>query len=429
MRTPRTQRRLRGSGVRSSLLAYRSGFTLIELLVAITIFIILTTLTVATINLNLGNERITAASRQVQAMLEGARSRAFKLQRPVGVRFILDQNFPGEVTGMVYVGAIENPGGSNYQTGKLRFVDLDLDGDTVVGVPALTPAIQQLPAPGSITWSELNTLQLLRSGVRIRIPASTGTWYTVSSDNFLTPDSTVLRLTSQPLDVASYGLRTDNYSNPRGTVYNYELDLSTVMAPLPGEDPVQLPPGTVIDLRSSKVPSNWNINRWRSGVTYSGGSWVAGITSNGLKAYLTNNGGVSGGSEPNWNSANTNGASLNDNGVIWQCYQVPLLDVVFTPQGTLMGAVSAEGLLHFTLAETRDTREPFDDGTVGLAAWDVRDTNGDGRKPDHKGSFRVVTVFAASGAVNVSPVDQTDANDDGVTDDLFLYAIEGATAK
>ena len=48
MRTPRTQRRLRGSGVRSSLLAYRSGFTLIELLVAITIFIILTTLTVAT---------------------------------------------------------------------------------------------------------------------------------------------------------------------------------------------------------------------------------------------------------------------------------------------------------------------------------------------------------------------------------------------
>ncbi len=378
----------------------RGGFTLIELLVAILIFIILTTLTVATINLNLGSERISAASRQMQAMFEGARARAFKLQRPVGVRFIMDPNFPGEVTGMLYVSAVENPGGGSYQTGRVRFLQL----------PGGAPAIQQLPAPGSIPWNELNVLQLLRAGVRVRIPAATGPWYTVSSQNFLSPDNTVMQLNEMPTDV-SFGAIGETFENNSGTITNYELDLSTVMAPLQGEDAVQLPPGTVVDLRNCKVPRNWYINRWGVNVPVAAGSWVGGITPQGLRAYRADNDGVTGDAEPNWGSAVITGSAVNDNGIVWRSHPVPLLDVIFTPQGSLLGSVAAEGLLHFVLAETRDTRIPLDDGTVGLPPLERR------------GEQRVITVFGTSGAVNVSPLNLNPG------ESLFRFAIEGATSK
>jgi len=413
--------------------SFRAGFTLIELLVAVTIFIILTTLTVATINLNVGSERVSAAARQVQGMLEGARSRAFKLQRPVGVRFLLDTNYPSELVGMTYVSTIDDGAGSSYETGRLRF--LDLDGTD--GLPVI-PGIQQLTSRNAPNWIQMRDLGVLKAGVRIRIPAGTGTWYTVSSEYFLrdpqdpgdpSKQANVLRLVEAPVDVPSYGLYTQNFANNTGKVQTYELDLSTVMVPLQGEDEVQLPPNTVIDLRSSKVPSNWYIGRWQAGASVDTGDWIAAQTSNGLKAYRATNDGVTGGSVPDWNTANTNGTTLTDGAVTWRCYEAPLFDVIFTPQGSLFGPVAAEGVLHFTIAETRDTRHVFDDGTIGVQAWDVSDRDGDSEKPDHFGSFRLINVFASSGAVSVSPIDQTDDNGDDVADNLFRLALEGATAN
>ena len=134
------------SGVQSETRRRIAGFTLIELLIAVTIFIILTTLAVSAFNLNVGSERVSAASRQVQAMLEGARARAFKLQKPVGVRFQLDPNYPSELTGMTYISTIDDGAGSSYETGRLRFIDyVDAGGDGLADATNdIQPAIQQL---------------------------------------------------------------------------------------------------------------------------------------------------------------------------------------------------------------------------------------------------------------------------------------------
>ncbi len=420
----------------------RAAFTLVELLVAITIFVILTVLTLGAFNLNVGSERVRSASRQIQAMLEGAKTRAYKFQKPVGVRFILDENYPGEITGMMYVSGQSNPAGGSYETGYLRYVDLDGDlsnGTTIEG-------IQYVDVSGNtgISWSELNSRGQIHPGVKIRIPAKTGKWYTISSNNFLNPNSTVMRLTEGLLDVPYWGLANANFSGSSSKSVPYELDLSGVMGPMSGEDPVALPAGVIVDLKSSKVPSNWNVGRWIAGRTYPPQAWVIGVTSGGLRAFQTSGGGVSGSNEPAWPVVVGN--TVNDGSIVWRCYEVPRFDIVFTPQGTVMGAIVAEGLLHLTLAETRDTRAIFENDpttspagqtTIGVPVWDLRDHNADGKSPEHIGSFRVITVFPASGSVNVSPVDQTDAinnntgapTPDGFADSIFRYAIEGSTAK
>ncbi len=421
----------------------RTAFTLVELLVAITIFVVLTVLTLGAFNLNIGSERVRSASRQIQAMLEGAKTRAFKFQKPVGVRFILDENNPSEITGMMYVTGQSNPAGGSYETGSLRYVDLDGDlsnGTTVEG-------IQYVNVSGNtgISWSALNSRGQIRPGVKIRIPAKTGKWYTVSPSNFLADaNQSVMQVTEPLLDVISWGLPNAKFGGGRSNSVDYELDLSGVMGPMSGEEPVSLPDGIVIDLKSSKVPSNWNVTRWISGKTYQPQDWVVGVTGGGLRAFQTNTGGVSGSSEPAWPSVVGN--TVTDGTVTWTCYEVPRFDIVFTPQGTVMGSVVAEGLLHLVLAETRDTHAIFENDptttpagqtTIGVPVWDLRDHNNDGKKPEHIGSFRVITVFPASGQVNVSPLDQTDVRNnstgvstpDGIADNIFRYAIEGSTAK
>ncbi|MBR9804427.1 hypothetical protein GYB59_23260 [bacterium] len=432
------------SGLQSETRRRIAGFTLIELLIAVTIFIILTTLAVSAFNLNVGSERISAAARQVQAMLEGARARAFKLQKPVGVRFSLDSNNPSELVSMIYVSTVDDGAGGSYETGRLRFVDLDDDLNNTMPLPGFTteivPGIQQLTSRNAPTWSQMRDLGVLKAGVRIRIPAGTGTWYTVSSENFLT-SSNVLRLVEEPVDVSSYGLLSQNYATNTGKVESYELDLSSVMMPLQGEDAVQLPPNTVIDLRSSKVPSNWYIGRWGAGIAITEGDWIAVRTSNGIKAYVATNDGQTGTSAPNWDSESDNGDTITDGTgateVTWRCSDAPQFDIIFTPQGSIYGSLAAEGIVHLTLAETRDTRAVFEDGSVGLQAWDLSDRDGDGKAPDHLGSYRIINIFSASGAVSVSPIDQTDVMDnstgtagsDGVADNLFNLALEGATAN
>ncbi len=422
----------------------RNGFTLIELLVAVTIFVILTALAIGSFNLNIGNERVRSASRQLQATLEGARSRAFKLQQPVGVRFIFDDAFPGEVSALLLVSSVSDAGGNLHETGRLRFVDLATDGDPNMVAPN-DKAIQYVPSPNSISWGDMKGLDMLRAGMRIRIPAETGTWYTIASDKFLQDSNQrVMRLVETPLDQNNFSPVGGNYTT-NGTSSAYEIDLTGVMVPLQGEEAVSLPRGVVIDLRSSKVPSNWRINRWQANISHAQSEWVAGVTSSsGLRLYRSENAGISGMSEPNWSSAANVDNTIVDNPgadqIVWRCYESPQFDVIFTPQGTLYGPVAAEGLLHFTIAETRDTRAVFENdptttpagGTsVGILARDLRDRNGDGERPDHVGSYRIITVFGASGSVNVSPIDQsTDISPaDGFADNIFNFAIQGDAAK
>ena len=413
----------------------RNAFTLVELLVAITIFVILTVLTLGAFNLNIGSERVRSASRQVQAMLEGAKTRAFKDRNPVGVRFLLNENFPGEITGMMYIEGQANLAGGSFETGSLHLVDLVLDGDSNDGMVDQGIKYAVIQGTTSLSWKEMKSIGQIQAGVRIRIPAKTGKWYTVSSNRFLTDtNESIMRLTEDYVGSANWVLSNATFAEKSVT---YELDLSMVMGAMPGEDPVELPNGIVIDLKSSKVPSNWNVTRWRPSKLYAVGNWVVGNSNAGLRAYRAENAGTSAANlnnEPTWPSAVNN--TVIDNGITWRCFEVPRFDIVFTPQGTVMGSVVAEGLLHLTLAETRDTHAIFENDptasggtTIGVPVWDLRDHNGDNEAPEHIGSFRVITVFPASGSVNVSPIDQTDSDNNEFADSIFRYAIEGSTAK
>lgn len=446
----------------------RNAFTLVELLVAITIFVILTVLTLGAFNLNIGSERVRSASRQIQAMLEGAKTRAYKFQKPVGVRFLLGDSFldtksPVEITGMMYVTGQSNPAdGASYETGFLRYVDLDGDATNGSVIEGIQFAKWYAGNNPSIEWEQLFSRGNLIAGVKIRIPAKTGKWYRVASDEFMpdlpgshndnNPDEsdetddwydfTTMRLTEALLDVNNWGLTQAGFGDNKSKTVPYELDLSTVMGPMSGEDPVSLPNGIVVDLKSSKVPSNWNVSRWRPGVTYSVGDWVVGNSNAGVRVFRADNAGdthTDMNNEPAWPSAvNSIVVGTGTPPITWRCYELPRFDIVFTPQGTVMGSVVAEGLLHLTLAETRDTHAIFENDqttspvgqtTIGVPVWDLRDHNGDGEMPEHIGSFRVITVFPASGSVNVSPIDQSDTDNNGFADSIFRYAIEGSTAK
>ena len=101
----------------------RSAFTLVEILVTIGIFLLLTAMTLAMVNISADRDRVRGASRHLQSRLEGARDRAIYAGEPRGLRFLLDTNGPqpaGQpitVTSSVYVGAPGlYPPGQNVRT-------------------------------------------------------------------------------------------------------------------------------------------------------------------------------------------------------------------------------------------------------------------------------------------------------------------------
>jgi prepilin-type N-terminal cleavage/methylation domain-containing protein len=69
----RLRRRVESGGVVATL---RAGFTLVELLVVIGILLLIAAITLSAVNITMSGDRVRGAARQVQSYLEGARSRA-----------------------------------------------------------------------------------------------------------------------------------------------------------------------------------------------------------------------------------------------------------------------------------------------------------------------------------------------------------------
>ncbi|HCS55210.1 type II secretion system protein [Rubinisphaera sp.] len=391
------------------------GFTLIELLVAVTIFIILTALTVGAFNLNIGSERTKSTSRMLQAKFEGARSRAYgaSIQDgkgvPYGIRFILDEFNPGLATGFQFVRGFDE-----VPTGRLHFVDLT-PGD---GIPDNNPGIQELGARdiNSQSFLELANLGLLRGGLEIVIDEVP---YIISSSRFLsnTYNNTTLELIPNPRGVSNYGDPSSPNSPVIGERAEYQLDLSTVAVPVPGEDIQSFPNGSVVDLRFSDVPADWRkIFPWVAGRLYQANDWIiVRKSSGGLKYCQAITGGTSGGSQPNFEGAALFSV-VNDGGLSWRVYDSLHLDLMFSPQGNVFGPTSAQGVLHFLIASRGD----IDDGLR---------LDDSAAIPQLRGSYRVVTVYTNSGSVSVSEADLTDIDGVNGVDDLFNYARQGLSAN
>jgi len=203
---------------------HRSAFTLIELMVVITVMLILTTITVMSVNFSNNADRMRAGARQMQSLLGGARDKAIYAKEIRGVRLLLDPNDNHAVSAVQYIGSPERD-----TQGTLTFATAatgDSTGATVSGT--------------GTRWQILKNRGFLKIGSRIQIPRDTGNWYTVAA----IPNPTTLQLNRPNRDLAGSSAQV-----------SFALELGPGI--LGDSQPVQFPAGVVIDLDGSQVPIAW----------------------------------------------------------------------------------------------------------------------------------------------------------------------------
>lgn len=205
---------------------HRSGFTLVELLIVVSILILLTTMTVMSINFSYSRDRVRAAGRQLQSFIAGARDRAIYSKEVRGVRLILAPNSNHVVVAMQYIGSPDV-----LSQGSVTFPGLT--GDTIV-------------IPNGMT---LQRAGLLNIGSQIEIPKDSGSYFTVASRAVAFPAGSNSPDGQVVLDRAPAKFSGQNSQS------NYALRLRPTI--LANSEPVQLPAGVAIDLDGSKVPAAW----------------------------------------------------------------------------------------------------------------------------------------------------------------------------
>jgi hypothetical protein len=90
------------------------------------------------------------------------------------------------------------------------------------------------------------------------------------------------------------------------------------------------------------------------------------------------------------------------------------IDITFSPRGNLLGVIGTVGIVGPLSFVLRD----LGDATQGL----------DPSSPNVKGDCLVVTVNPQTGLVQTFPADLTDANGDGIVDNIFSFAQLGKAA-
>lgn len=422
---------------------YRGGFTIIELLIVVSIMLVLTTFTVVAIDFTFEAERVSAAGRQVQSMLAGARDRAIRARKPIGVRFVVDQDPDNgrNVSSMIYVGETEH-----YSLGHITLKRLDLDADLVTDTGA-DGQVWLVEGSHQTRWNKLRLRGLLgvyedRNGndildagedvngngvldketPRIKIPGDkNGAWYRVrthmlGNQNFREPLRRSLYFV-RPFRDPGTTAEDDAIAFVGSGHSTYQLELPPRV--LPDAEPVLLPDGVVIDLDGSSIPIGWR--------PAAGG------------------------------------------------HSIPCssrMDLMFSPRGTIVGAPAGLGMLHFYICKRSDVQLVNDAGRApvngtsspivpGPAMIEVdangnslvdpnEDLNGNGVFDEVTiGDRSLVSVFASTGKVASYPINPRDGEDlngngtldpgedfnnngtldlpNGALDDPFLYAELGET--
>lgn len=224
---------------------HRAAFTLVELLIVIGIMILLTTVTIMSVNLSNDADRVRAGARQLQSLIAGARDRAIHAKDLRGVRLIRDPNDNHAVNAFQYVGAP-----AKFSVGTVNILTKKA---------VATADGRQVQGPGNfITFKNQG---LIKVGSRIEIPKGTGRWYTIAGFPTSIPGFTQLQqdfiLLSEPY--AGFG----SPSGAGDSNLTYELELQP--QPLPDSIPVQLPKGVVVDLDGSQLPPNWRPRVFQGG--------------------------------------------------------------------------------------------------------------------------------------------------------------------
>jgi len=388
-----------------------SGFTIIELLIVVAILLVLTTFTIVAIDFTFQSERIGAGARQVQSMISGARDRAIRYRKPIGVRFLVDQDPDNGrmVSSMVYVGAtdywreghitLKRPDFNNDGTADSDSV-LFVEGDpqtrwNKLRLRGFLGIYEDFDGDGVLDPGEdINANGILdRETPRIKIPGDkNGTWYRVKTHwlgntrpgfGHLTNSLELVREfrdpgTTPPSEVIAF----------EGTGHNtYLLELPPRV--LPDAEPVLLPDEVVIDLDASVIPVEWRPP---------GGGYTVACSSR--------------------------------------------MDLMFSPRGTVTGSAAGLGVLHFYLGLRQDVQNCMI--APGPGPRPAVNGSGQPRVPSDAlfnalpnsppvGDRALVTLFASTGRVASYPIAPEDqfinfggsagsAGSDGYLDDPFVYA-------
>ena len=261
----------------------RGGFTLVELMVVIAILLLSTYVTMATISRKSPRDKMVESARQVQSAILGARDRAVHAGKGArageiprrGVRLLMDApqdpDDPNEhrtVSGMVFVRSVEDWASGSVWIGyadmdgnvKPGYGDPDDDGDFLAGTIAGPPTYDEdwvrtlrSPDPATTQWLRLYDQGMLVNGARIKIPNdSTGSVYRIDTTR-LAARQEILTLTTEyrTTPVINFETaRTDHTHEAFKTPLTYSLEMSAVV--LPGQEPMLLASGVVIDLHRSQ---------------------------------------------------------------------------------------------------------------------------------------------------------------------------------
>ncbi len=354
----------------------RAGFTLVELLVAMSILVVLATLTVSGFRSTQDADRVGEAASTLRAALEGARSRAIRFEEKRGIRLLLDPTDKRRVTSVVQLVEGEEI------RGKLRFeFDYDESGDT--DSMGKWRVIQQAPKPGEredfIRWKDLQDKGYLRAGTTISVGNDTFTIQRFSASGAgdggvaLVLNEAYLKAENTSGDWVPKDADPDDVSSPGtfgldGSVASRAVPYSLKLAPTPleGAAPVTFPVNTCIDLDGSNVPDTWRPSR--------------------------NGTGALGSSAGTYGPENK--ASVNS----------PLaMDIMFTQRGVVDRELVGEGFLQFRMAHVQDVLDARDRVPD---FWTIIPTC----VQNPKYPAKVVTLVTQSGMMRVSGVDGEDCS-------------------
>jgi prepilin-type N-terminal cleavage/methylation domain-containing protein len=453
----------------------RVGYTLIELLVVVSILLVLAGITIASVAFTLDADRIRKGSSQLQSFLKGAQNRAVFTQTPVGVRLYLDDDFPDPIDGTLYgrtVSRITYIGPTTTwsaarDSGRVDLERIDTNGngtwnDPVADVGANEEDILIVRGFNDPGWWHLRDRGFFMGDLRIRLPAGPkGTWYpfefldtedidgggTLDTWEDTFPFNGVLdsgedingngRLDTEDLNgnfstvsIPDGPITTANpqqllklllpYSDPGDNIPNdpaahknlsYEIELAWQVLP---EEPCILPPGVVIDLDASKVPSAWR---------------------------PVNN--------------------VDPNNPLYASYS-EYMDIMFSPQGNVIGNAAGAGLIHLYVCDSEDSlvlkeqfvadlaggRTAFDNDVADVTTGGLRLTPLDEvsatwvlpveSRPYVVKDRRLLSIFPQTGQISVSRVNAylgstvgsgPDSNSDGLADDPYRFAETGEEVR
>ena len=421
----------------------RQAFTLVEMLVVITVLLVLAGITVTSINITLEGERVRSSARQLQSYLLGARDRAAYSQLPRGVRFETgDLTDPAnyrfeDINGNGQLDAGEDLNGNGVidrfpLVHSIVYIGASKDwsqGTVTVHVNALTKQPNLIHGDFS-EWFRLNEADLNRNGIfdtnedingngrwdrllienaRIKLGSR---WYTVhfleedingngqldsgeniNGNHIYLPNNTPPFIpvwdrmgphqapNHPPPHLTNWLVIDPPFADPmpdpqrdpnlphittevaaRFDEGDYRLTLTPRI--LPSVEPIQFANGVVIDMGFSRPPD---------------ASW-------------------------SWMTSNT--------------YR----DIMFSPQGSVIGPPATAGVVHFLLNDQADI-------TRGLTPWD----------PRNESDKRIITLFTRTGNVTTNELFPgetsvgVDVNLNGVIDtgnsDPFYYAETGRVAE